>query len=150
MTSRTRRYVWDSSVCQQSRLLEVYSLAVVEADLASLHHVHQASRCSHQQVTASLQVSDLLANVSPSVHHTRTHTGPVRKLQQERGVEEGEYRVQRAREKAGKGTREENTNNDCVLHCSSLIPTLTGCQLTQKQRQRDRGPLADRYRPSWY
>lgn len=97
MTSRTRRYVWDSSVCQQSRLLEVYSLAVVEADLASLHHVHQASRCSHQQVTASLQVSDLLANVSPSVHHTRTHTGPVCKLQQERGVEEGEYRVQRAR-----------------------------------------------------
>jgi hypothetical protein len=80
-------------------MLEVYSLAVVEADLAPLHHVHQASRCSHQQVTASLQVSDLLANVSPSVHHTRTHTGPVCKLQQERGVEEGEYRVQRWREK---------------------------------------------------
>lgn len=56
-------------------------LAVVQANLAPLHHVHQSARCGHQQVAASLQVSDLLADVCAAIHHAGTHSGAVGKLQ---------------------------------------------------------------------
>lgn len=56
-------------------------LAVVESNLSSLHHVHQSSWRGHQQVAASLQVSDLLTNVRSTVHHTGAHSGPISKLQ---------------------------------------------------------------------
>lgn len=55
-------------------------LAVVQPDLASLHHVHQSSWSGHQQVTAPLQVSDLLPDVCSSIHNTGTHSGAVGKL----------------------------------------------------------------------
>lgn len=56
-------------------------LAVVQPNLAPLHHVHQSPRRGHQQVAASLQVSDLLANVCATVHHAGAHSGAVGKLQ---------------------------------------------------------------------
>lgn len=56
-------------------------LAVVESNLSPLHHVHQPSWRGHQQVAASLQVSDLLTNVRSPVHHTGAHSGPIGKLQ---------------------------------------------------------------------
>lgn len=55
-------------------------LAVVQSDLAPLHHVHQSSWRGHQQVTASLQISDLLTDVCSSVHDTGTHSGAVGEL----------------------------------------------------------------------
>lgn len=55
-------------------------LAVIQSDLAPLHHVHQSSGCRHQQVAASLQISDLLADVCSSIHHTGAHSGAVGKL----------------------------------------------------------------------
>lgn len=62
-------------------LLNLVLLAVVQANLAPLHHVHQSAWCGHQQVAASLQVSDLLADVCATVHHAGTHSGAVGKLQ---------------------------------------------------------------------
>lgn len=58
-----------------------HSLAIVQADLATLHHVYQTSWCGHQQVTAPLQFPDLLANVSPSIHYAGAHSGAVCELQ---------------------------------------------------------------------
>lgn len=55
-------------------ILVLYSLAIVQSDLAPLHHINQTSWCGHQQVTASLQFPDLLANISAAVHHAGTHT----------------------------------------------------------------------------
>lgn len=62
-------------------LLAHVLLAVVQSNLAPLHHVHQSSRCGHQQVAASLQFSYLLANVCSAIHNAGTHSGPVGKLQ---------------------------------------------------------------------
>ncbi len=53
--------------------LALYSLAIVQSDLAPLHHINQTSWCGHQQVTASLQVPDLLANIGAAIHHAGTH-----------------------------------------------------------------------------
>lgn len=60
--------------CFQKSIPVQYSLAIVQTNLASLHHINQTSRCGHQQVTASLQVPDLLANVSTTINHTGTYT----------------------------------------------------------------------------
>lgn len=52
-------------------------LAVVQADLAPFHHVDQSAGRGHQQVAASLQVSDLPTDVCSSVNDARTHSGAV-------------------------------------------------------------------------
>lgn len=70
-------------ICLKHRRSVQVLLAVVQSDLAPLHHVHQSAWRGHQQVAASLQVSDLLAYVGSSVHHAGTHSGPVGKLRRE-------------------------------------------------------------------
>ena len=59
-----------------------YSLAIIHPDLAPLHHVHETPRCGHQKVAAPLQLSDLLADVGATVHHTGANTGAVGDLWQ--------------------------------------------------------------------
>lgn len=49
---------------------------MVEADLAPLHHVDETPWGGHQQVTASIKVAHLGADVRSTVHHTWTHTSP--------------------------------------------------------------------------
>lgn len=55
-------------------------LAVVQTDFAPLHHIHQTTGCGHQQVTASLQITNLLTDISSTIHHTRPHMRAIGKL----------------------------------------------------------------------
>jgi hypothetical protein len=49
-----------------------YSHAVVEGNLAALHHVDKTAGRGHQQVAASVKVTHLSAYVGTTVHHART------------------------------------------------------------------------------
>lgn len=60
---------------------ETYSLAVIQTNLAPLHHVYQTTRCGNQQVAAPLQVTNLLANVSSSIYDTRAYSRTIGKLE---------------------------------------------------------------------
>ena len=61
--------------------MQCYSPNQIKAHTTTFQHVHQSSRRGYQQQTALFQVSDLGTNVGTSVHHTRTHMGPVGKLE---------------------------------------------------------------------
>lgn len=56
------------------------SPAVVQTHSASLQHVHQSAWSGHQEVTATLKVSDLTTNISTTIYHTGTHMRAIGKL----------------------------------------------------------------------
>ena len=70
------RVLWQhclSTLSEHEKGLEKDLLAVLEADLASLHEVDEPAPGGHEDVAALLQLPQLLARWGAAVHHAGPH-----------------------------------------------------------------------------
>ena len=72
--------VFESHVQHSVSFIEHQKAAIAQWDFSSVDHVLESSGCRYQQVTSAIQVSQLLPNVSSTVHHTWSRFWSVWKL----------------------------------------------------------------------
>lgn len=59
----------------------IHLLDLVYTNFSALHKIYKSSRSGDQNMAATLQVTDLCADVSSTIYNTWTHVRTVRKLQ---------------------------------------------------------------------